>query len=71
MTIITEDQMKERLREACKAAGGQAAFGREIGVSRQFIGQILSGHCPASKAVCNKIHLTGETRRVYVVLPTP
>ena len=71
MTIVTEDQMRERLREACKAAGGQAAFGREIGVSRQYIGQIFAGLCPASKAVCNKIRLTGETRLVYVVSDPP
>ena len=68
-TIITEAQMRDRLREACAAAGGQAAFAREIGVTRQFIGQILAGEKSPTKAIRNRLGLTGTPQRVYVVLP--
>ena len=68
--IITEAQMRDRLRAACEAAGGQTAFAREIGVTRQFIGQILTGEKSPTEAIRNRLGLAGAPQRVYVVLPT-
>ena len=69
--IITEAQMRDRLRAACEAAGGQAAFAREIGVTRQFIGQILTGEKSPTEALRNRFGVTGAPQRFYAVLPIP
>lgn len=41
MTVITEEQMRDRLRQACKAAGGQAAFARSAGASPAYVSDVL------------------------------
>ncbi len=40
---LTWNAVRDRLEQACKAAGSQQAFAVRAGVSQQFVCQVLSG----------------------------
>lgn len=40
------------LRKRCEQAGGQSAFAREHGVSRQYIWDVLAGKKPPHSKLC-------------------
>ena len=42
----TAAEVRELARRACQTAGGQAAWARNIGVSRQYVHQVVSGDAP-------------------------
>ena len=41
---LTAEQVRERLRKACEAEGGQAAWAKRYGVSPQYVNDVLSRH---------------------------
>ena len=40
---FTADQVRDRLRKACEAAGGQAAWARKHDVTRAYVSAVLNG----------------------------
>lgn len=48
--MLTESQVIERLRAACVAAGGQAAFAKANGMTASYVGDVLQGkRAPAER----------------------
>ena len=41
--ILTNDDARKMLRRACEAEGGQSEWALKHGVSKQYVGQILTG----------------------------
>lgn len=49
--LVDAIDLTAMLFRACKSAGSQQAFGRQIGASRQFVHQVINGDKPASPAM--------------------
>lgn len=43
MPLLTVHEVKARLREACKATGGQKAWASQNGVSNAYVSDVLNG----------------------------
>jgi DNA-binding transcriptional regulator YdaS (Cro superfamily) len=63
--LLTADDVRARLRKACEEAGGQAAWARARGVSRQYIGQVLLGARAPSEAILKALGMSVVTRVTY------
>lgn len=50
------------LKRAVKAAGGQSALARKLGIKRQAVGQWLAGTVPIERCVAIEFY-TGVTRK--------
>ena len=68
MTVLTEEQMRDRLRQACKAAGGQAAFARSAGASPAYVSDVLSGKRLAGPKISSALGLTALAGHAYVAV---
>lgn len=64
--VLTVDDVRARLRAACEAAGGQAAWARAHGVSRQYIGQVLLRVRAPSDTILKALGMTVATKISYV-----
>lgn len=53
--MMTEDEAKERLREAARDAGSKAELARRIGVTKAMITGVLNGHFLLSDRVARGI----------------
>ena len=61
MQEITEEQALERLRDKKTYGVTLADLGAEFGVSKQFVGQVLKGSKPMTKAMLASIGVTRRT----------
>ena len=60
--MLTEDQARQMLREACAKAGSPSAWASQHHLSRQYICQMLDGTDPIGWKIARAIGL----KRVYV-----
>jgi DNA-binding transcriptional regulator YdaS (Cro superfamily) len=51
MTGLDKIDVFAAIRQAVACAGGQAAFAKQIGVRRQYIGQVLNAERPVTDAI--------------------
>jgi hypothetical protein len=58
---LSEDAVRERLREAVKAAGGQRAWALAHEFSAAYVNDVLQGRRALAKNICTAL---GITRRV-------
>jgi hypothetical protein len=49
------EDVRTLLQKRCKQAGGQSAFAREHGVSRQYIWDVLAGNKPPHTKLCKAL----------------
>lgn len=63
---ITEAQLRERLRAACDAAGGQRAYADTIGVSDGMVCFVLRGKRRPGPKICYALGLTECVERRYI-----
>ena len=56
--MLTDDQFRERLRDACARAGGVRALSRETGLSPAYISQVATGKEPPAERIGRIIGLT-------------
>lgn len=68
-TQIDQVAVLRRLRAYAKACGGGAAAARAIGISPQYLSDIVSGRRDPSERVCRRLGLRRAV--VYVVLADP
>ncbi|WP_426221509.1 hypothetical protein [Methylobacterium sp. NFXW15] len=61
---LRREQVVDRLRAACAGAGGQAAGGRQNGVSQQYVHDVLRGRRDPGDTVLRPLGLQRAT--VYV-----
>jgi len=61
---LRREQVVDRLRAACAGAGGQAAWGRQHGVSQQYVHDVLRGRRDPGDTVLRPLGLRRAT--VYV-----
>lgn len=59
---FTADQVRNRLRSACDAAGGQAAWARDHGVSPQYVCDVLTGGREPGMALTTGLGLVENPR---------
>lgn len=64
-TRLRRDQVVDRLRAACAGAGGQAAWGRQHGVSQQYVHDVLRGRRDPGDTVLRPLGLQ-RAEPVYV-----
>lgn len=64
MERLDPDQFRAKLQAAVKAAGGVRALSREVGISAQYISDVLLEKCPAGNAIARAL---GYERRVEYV----
>lgn len=64
---MSEDEMRDELRAACKAEGSQRAFAARLGVSPAYVSAVLGGVRPPSRVVLDALGLERvvETRVSY------
>jgi len=53
--VISTDQMRDKLRKACKAAGSQTAWAKANGLSTVYISDALSGRRPIGEGIASKL----------------
>lgn len=58
---LSEEAVRERLREAVKAAGGQRAFARAHNFSAAYVNDVVLGRRVPAENICTAL---GVTRRV-------
>jgi hypothetical protein len=54
---VNVKQVLKLLREAAKEAGGQGVYAKQIGVSPQFLSDVLNGRRGISKAILDALGL--------------
>lgn len=59
--MLTEMQVIERLRAACKAAGGQKAFARLHGFTGAYVHDVLHGRRPPADRILDALGLERMT----------
>lgn len=57
MSLLDRYSVTGLLNQACRAAGGQSAFAAQIGVSRQYIGRVLSRHAEPGQKILDALNL--------------
>jgi DNA-binding transcriptional regulator YdaS (Cro superfamily) len=62
---LSEEAVRERLRQALKAAGGQRAFARLHGFSAAYVNDVLHGRRYPAENICAALGVTRRT--VYTV----
>ena len=55
--LLTADQVRALLREACSAAGGQAAWARDKGFTQAVVNKTVCGLLSPSKRLCKTLGL--------------
>lgn len=53
--MLSQQDMRNILRHRCEEAGGQAAWGRKHGFTRQMICNVLAGNIGISKRMAEAI----------------
>lgn len=61
--IITEEDVRDRLRRACEAAGGRQQWSDAYEVSPQYVGDVLRGQRKPGEKILRALGLT--RRMVY------
>lgn len=64
-TRLRGEQVVDRLRAACAGAGGQAAWGRQHGVSQQYVHDVLRGRRQPGDTVLRPLGLQ-RAEPIYV-----
>jgi hypothetical protein len=60
--LLTDDELRERLRAACAEEGGMRAFGRKHGITAVFISQVLNNQKSPTPRLARLIGLTPVNR---------
>jgi DNA-binding transcriptional regulator YdaS (Cro superfamily) len=55
--------VQQLLRQRCDEAGGISAFADAVGANRQYVSQVISGHRPPSKTLCDVLGVVDDGRR--------
>ena len=55
--LLTADQVRDRLRKACEAAGGQSQWAKSEGVSVQYVNDVLRGRRDAGISIAEGLGL--------------
>lgn len=58
---ITEDEVRERLRAAVRAAGTQSAYAEQIGASEQYVSDVLRGARRPGQRILRALRLRKRT----------
>ncbi len=64
--MITPNDIRAELELACRDAGGQRAFARQVGLSAAYVNGVLTGRMPPGPGVLEPLGLKAVT--VYVPL---
>jgi hypothetical protein len=65
MTLLTAEDVRARLKAACEAAGGQAAWAKENRVSGVYVNDIIHGRRDPVSLVLGPLGLR-QVERLYV-----
>ena len=59
-TLLTADEVRDRLRAACAEAGSQAAWARKNGVSKAWVSAVLIGLHEPSEAILTPLGIKAK-----------
>jgi hypothetical protein len=62
--MLSADQMRRKLREACKEAGSQKAWAKQNGVSAAYVSDCLAGRREIGESISRKFGKVPTT--VYI-----
>ena len=57
------EDVQALLKKRCDQAGGQSAFARQHGVSRQYISAVISGREPPHAGLCKALGIRPDGMR--------
>lgn len=61
--LMTEDEVRDLIRQKCTELGGQSAFARTCGVQPQFISMVLTGKRAPSDVILEAVGVEDAGRR--------
>jgi DNA-binding transcriptional regulator YdaS (Cro superfamily) len=60
---LTKDELIQVLSKACDAAGGASTWAKSVGISKQYVSDVLNGRTQPGEAIA---HALGYERQVQV-----